>query len=102
MDPYYSRNEVSNSDLSWLKNQLFPQMMPDSKDAYRFGNLVDAIITEPYRVDYFKRSLDGEVFSVEEFTKAENMKKAFWNDDFSKMIAEKADGQKKMTALRKM
>ena len=102
MDPYYSRNEVSNSDLSWLKNQLSPRMMPDSKDAYRFGNLIDAMITEPKRVDYFKRSLDGEIFSVEEFTKAESMKRAFWNDDFSRNIAEKADGQKTMSVLRQM
>jgi len=97
MDSYYSRNEVSNSDLSWLKNQLNPRMMPDSKDAYRFGNLIDAMITEPKRVDYFKRSLDGEIFSVEEFTKAESMKRAFWNDPFSRNIAEKADGQKTMS-----
>lgn len=97
MDAYYFRNEVSNSDLSWLKNQLFPRMMPDSTEAYKFGSLLDAMITEPQRVDYFKRSLDGEVFSAEDFEKAERMKKAFWDDEFSKMIAERADGQKTMT-----
>lgn len=102
MDAYYSRNEVSNSDLSWLKNQLFPRMMPDSTEAYKFGSLLDAMITEPHRVDYFKRSLDGEVFSVEDFAKAENMKKAFWNDEFSKMIAERADGQKTMSRRMQM
>lgn len=96
MDAYYSRNEVSNSDLSWLKNQLFPRMMPVSTDAYKFGSLLDAMITEPHRVDYFKRSLDSEVFSMEDFEKAERMKKAFWDDEFSKMIAERADGQKTM------
>ena len=94
---YYQRTEVSNSDLSWLKNQLFPRDMPDPTNAYKFGSLIDAMITEPDRVDYFKRTLDDEVYSVEDFQKAEAMKRSFWADEFSKLIADNADGQKQMT-----
>ncbi|OJV40861.1 MAG: hypothetical protein BGO29_14940 [Bacteroidales bacterium 36-12] len=96
MDAYYQRTEVSNSDLSWLKNQLFPRPMPDPTNSYKFGSLLDAMITEPDRIDYFKHTLDGEVFSPEDFHKAEEMKKAFWDDEFCRIMAEKADGQKKM------
>lgn len=96
MDPYYQRTEVSNSDLSWLKNQLYPRVMPDPTNAYKFGSLLDAMITEPERVDYFRHTLDNEVYSADDFHRAEEMKKAFWADEFCQMMAEKADGQKKM------
>lgn len=102
MDPYYSRSEVSNSDLSWLKNQLYPRVMPDPTNAFKFGNLIDAMITEPHRVDYFKRTLDGEVISVEDFERAEQMKRSFWADEFCRMMAEKASGQTKMTMHREL
>lgn len=94
MDIYYSLPDVSNSDLSWLKQQLHPRDMPDPTNAYRFGSLIDAMITEPERVNYFNRTLDDIQFSVDEFRLAEDMKRAFWKDDFCRLIAEKADGQK--------
>lgn len=96
MDPYYLLPEVSNSDLSWLKDQLFPRNMPDPTNAYKFGSLIDAMITEPLRVDYFKRTLDDVKYTVDEFKLAEAMKKVFWSNEFCKMIADKADGQKVM------
>ena len=57
-DSYYNRTEVSNSDLTELKNLLHPrQQFGDKEAAFRFGNLVDAIITEPERVDYYHLKL---------------------------------------------
>ena len=51
-DKYYERSEVSNSDLTALKNMLHPRMQyGDREAAFRFGSLVDAIITEPSRAD---------------------------------------------------
>ncbi|MDR1340119.1 MAG: PD-(D/E)XK nuclease-like domain-containing protein [Prevotellaceae bacterium] len=97
---YYSRKEVSNSDLSWLKQQLYPRDAVDLTEAYRFGSLIDAMITEPSRVDYFARTLDGERFSAEDFQKAERMKKSFYADDFCRMISARMDGQKVMSARR--
>lgn len=96
MDPYYSLPDVSNSDLSWLKNQLHPRDMPDPTEAYKFGSLIDAMITEPQRIDYYRRTLDEDQYTVDDFKKAEEMKRAFWADDFCRTIAEKADGQKVM------
>ena len=47
-DEYYNRPEVSNSDLTELKQLLHPRMQfGDKEAAFRFGSLVDAIITEP-------------------------------------------------------
>ena len=97
MQDYYQRPEVSNSDLSWLKQQLYPKETFDPTQAYRFGNLIDAMITEPQRVDYYTRMLDDMQFTVEEFAQAEKMKQAFYKDEFCRTIAEHADGQAVMS-----
>lgn len=74
---YYSRSEVSNSDLTELKNILHPRMQfGDREAAFRFGSLVDAIITEPARVDYFRMTVDDEQYSEDEFRHALEMHKA--------------------------
>jgi hypothetical protein len=99
---YYARKEVSNSDLSWLKQQLYPRDAVDLTDAYRFGSLIDAMITEPSRVDYFTRTLDEHTFNADDFKKAERMKRAFYDDDFCRMIITGMDGQKVMSARRKL
>lgn len=74
-DAYYSRPEVSNSDLTALKNLLHPvPMSPGVKEAaFRFGNLVDAIITEPDRVNYYRLTVDGEQYTDDEFRHAKEM-----------------------------
>ena len=70
-DAYYQRPEVSNSDLTELKNILHPRMQSGDKEAaFRFGTLVDAIITEPSRVDYYRLTVDGEQYGEEEFRHA--------------------------------
>jgi len=95
-DTYFQRPEVSNSDLSWLKSQLFPREMPDPTTAYRFGNLLDAMITEPNRVNYFKRTCDSDQFTKEDFDTALRMKEAFWNDGFCSTVMSGANPQKVM------
>lgn len=93
-DPYYSRAEVSNSDLGWLENIFSPpQVVYDLEQIYRFGNLVDAIITEPETVNYYKRSVKGEVFEKADFDKAVMMKKAFMKDPFCRKLHEMSTGQ---------
>jgi hypothetical protein len=75
-DSYYNRSEVSNSDLTELKNILHPRMELGDKDKnFRFGNLVDAVITEPSRVDYYRLTVDDEQYSEEEFRHAQEMQK---------------------------
>ena len=100
-DSYYSRKEVSNSDLSWLKKQLYPTYMPDPTEAYKFGNLIDAMLTEPARVDFLRRTCDTDHFTKEEFECAMNMKRAFFRDETAKTLIEKADTQKVMAVKRK-
>lgn len=74
-DAYYSRTEVSNSDLTALKNLLHPVPMPPGvkEAAFRFGNLVDAIITEPERVNYYQLTVDDEQYTDDEFRHAKEM-----------------------------
>ena len=83
-DAYYYRDEVSNSDLGWLDKYLHPDaFVTDPHNAYRFGNLVDAIITEPEKLDYFKRTVSDypdEPFTPEEWAQAEAMKRSFKAD----------------------
>jgi hypothetical protein len=68
MDPYYNRLEVSNSDLTELKSLLYPRTQyGDKEKAFRFGSLIDAMITEPDRVRYDKRMVDDVVYSGEDW-----------------------------------
>ena len=95
MDAYYNRSEVSNSDLGWLKDQLNPKMnFIDPTQAYADGNLLDAMITEPDKIDYFKRTREGIVFKKVTFNNTVKMKKAFYKDDFCRDFMNGADGQK--------
>lgn len=94
-DPYYSRPEVSNSDLGQLEKYWLPQtFIIDLEAAYRFGSLIDALITEPGIVDYYKLQVSGVQYSKEEFDKAIAMKQAFYNDPFCKSFAAQCEMQK--------
>ena len=64
-DTYYQRSEVSNSDLTELKNLLYPRTQyGDKEKAFKFGSLIDAMITEPERVRYDKRMVFRGGFRV--------------------------------------
>jgi hypothetical protein len=87
-DPYFSRPEVSNSDLSALKKLLYGGFDHDPTKAYADGHLLDAMITENHKVDYFKRTLNGYTYSVEDFDNTRKMQKVFYKDQFGKMVFE--------------
>ncbi len=96
MDPYYIRSEVSNSDLSALKELLYPKpIFGDKNKAYAFGSLLDYMITEPHKVDYYALTCEGQSYNYmqADFDLAKEMKKSFYKDAFCKMIAENADFQ---------
>lgn len=100
-DEYYNRTEVSNSDLTELKNLLHPRrQFGDKEAAFRFGNLVDAIITEPSRVDYYHNRVDEELYTSEEFFHAQEMYNALrreaQSDPFLASVLELADTQRFM------
>ena len=76
-DTYYQRPEVSNSDLTELKNILYPRTQyGDKEKAFKFGNLIDAMITAPARGRYDKPMMDDATYSREDFELAEAMKRA--------------------------
>ena len=100
-DLYYSRSEVSNSDLTELKNILHPRMQYGDKEAaFRFGSLVDAIITEPDRVDFYRLTVDDEQYSEDEFRQAQEMLNALRmesrKDDFLMKVLGLAETQRFM------
>lgn len=95
MDAYFKRPEVSNSDLGWLLDQLNPKTnLIDPTQAFADGNLLDAMITEPDKVDYFKRTREGITYKKATFDNIVKMKQAFWRDPFCKGLMTGADAQK--------
>lgn len=93
-DPYFDRAEVSNSDLSWIKEYYQPErLLIDKEKAFKFGTLIDAIITEPHKVDFFQFTVDGIHYDPEDFEVAKEMKRAFLKDDLSASLLKVSDCQ---------
>lgn len=98
---YYERSEVSNSDLTELKNLLHSRpQFGDKEAAFRFGSLVDAIITEPDRVNYYQFTVDDVQYTEDEFRHAQEMYRSLRrearNDAFLAKVLEIADTQRCM------
>lgn len=99
MDPYYSRNEVSNSDLTELKNLLYPRTQyGDKEKAFKFGSLIDAMITEPHRVDFYQLTVGDVQYMEEDFKLADEMRKSLLaesrKDKFLENVLKFSDTQK--------
>jgi hypothetical protein len=87
MDQYFNRIEVSNSDLGELKDFMHPSnVFADKFNAYRMGTLVDAIITEPEKLNIFKRTIDNYNYTPEEIELAKEMKRAYLKDELCSMF----------------
>ena len=100
-DSYYLRTEVSNSDLTELKNYLYPRTQyGDKENALKFGTLVDALITENERVHYSKRMVDDVTYSREDFelglAMREALRKEARKDEFLRAVLSNSDTQKFM------
>lgn len=98
---YYSRKEVSNSDLTQLKNLLHPRLQyGDREAAFRFGSLVDALVTEPNRVNRYRFTVDDVQYSEDEFEHATQMLRSLRSearrDAFLAKVLETADTQRCM------
>lgn len=100
MDPnsYFGRKEISNSDLTDLDHYLNPRpQYGDIQQAFKFGTLLDAIITEADRVDYFRLSVDDVLYTKEDFEVAKEMLKSIrkeaQGDPFLKAVLEHAHTQ---------
>ncbi len=93
MDNYYSRPEVSNSDLSELKKALFGGDNYDPTNAYKFGRLIDCMITEPDKVDEYQLKCDGDQYEKET---ARQMRRAFMRDELCRTMLSNSVTQKVM------
>lgn len=77
-DAYYSRTEVSNSDLTALKNMLHPDVSGiDPTNAFRLGTLVDALVTEPAEANHVRKTVGDYQYSDDEWTWGLGMRAAF-------------------------
>lgn len=98
---YYDRPEVSNSDLTQLQNLLHPRLQyGDREAAFRFGSLVDALVTEPNRVNRYRFTVDDVQYTEDEFEHATLMLRALRSearrDAFLAKVLETADTQRCM------
>lgn len=97
LDTYYSRDEVSNSDLSSLKKLLYPDFINcDPTEAYRFGNLLDAMITEREKLNHFKLTVSDyeEPFTKELWNKSKLMTESAYKDKLTASLLAMSDFQK--------
>lgn len=98
IDPYYLRTEVSNSDLSKLKMYFSnAEYVRDATEAYRFGNLVDAMILEPTRCDHYNLRVDNQQFYRHEWDHADKMRQSFFADAECSSLMKICDAQAIMT-----
>lgn len=102
-DNYFSRPEVSNSDLSNLDKYFKDSdFIKDAYEAYRFGTLIDLYITEPERVDHFKLTAGGYTYNQDEFQKAKEMKREFMKHEMAASLMKSSTFQKVMSGSVKL
>ena len=104
-DAYYNRTEVSNSDLTELKNMLYPKLQyGDKEKIFAFGSLVDALVTEPARVNRFQLTVDDVKYTEDDFRLAMEMQKSLVResrrDEFLAYVLSNSDTQKFMVRER--
>lgn len=88
---------ISNSTLTSVKNLLFGRIPIDPTAAWRFGSLVDAMLTEPEKVDYQRKRLHEKgnwiQIDADEFKKARKMADVFLASQFGSLIHRLAEPQ---------
>ena len=80
---------VSNSDLSKLLSLFISNNRAiDLTYAYAMGTLIDVMITEPERVNYFRYTVSGEAYrySRVDFEIAMRMRDYFYKDEFCRTL----------------
>jgi hypothetical protein len=97
LDPYYNLPQCSNSDLSELGRLLNPrEFEPDYSESLRFGNLFDCLVTEPDKVNVYKRTVEGIEgdYSIADIKLAQEMKRSFYSDPTCAALMKMAECQK--------
>lgn len=107
-DPYYSRKEVSNSDLTALKMRLYPglnHLTPQQlQKAFHLGTLVDGLVTEPKNCNHYRKTVGEEKYTPEEWQWGKKMlgalRKRATKDAFLAYVLENAETQRVFTNER--
>jgi hypothetical protein len=94
MIDYYKLPSVSNSSLTQLKQLTNSKDWFDPSDAYMLGTLLDAMITEPNRVDFAKRTLDHILIDYEMWYCAYKMMFAFSKESWAPRLLQGCEMQK--------
>lgn len=93
---YYSFPAMSNSGMTEFEKYWMPEdRFMDLRVAYANGTLIDAMITEPHKVDYFQLRVKGQdyQYSADEFERAKEMKKSFFRDAFCSAFIKQCEFQ---------
>jgi hypothetical protein len=96
-EEYFALPEVANSDLTWLKNQSNTDAMHDPYDSFRMGTLVDILITEPESFNFIGKTIGKYLYSEEEITLGNLMRKSFFMDKFCLSLYKMSKSQVIMT-----
>lgn len=83
-DPYHTSHGISNSMLTAFKCEIEGKEPPKASEAFAFGSLVDAMITEPHRIDWFTKTFDGE--PQRKFDDANRLYNTFRMNNIGKII----------------
>lgn len=82
-DTYRQFPAVANSDLTWYAYKMMDKKhVIDCEQAFKMGTLIDCMITEPHKVDYFKYRVEDVQYLKSEFDLCKRMKASFMQDRF--------------------
>ncbi len=77
---YFSRPEISNSDLAEVYRHFYGGHNFWSMEGLRFGTLFDAIVTDRANIDFLNLKIGDEQYTSAEFELAERMYKSILSE----------------------
>jgi hypothetical protein len=96
-EDYFENDQyISNSDLGMLQDLISCKEERDLSPYYNFGTLIDALITEPHKVDHDAKSVKGIKFSDEAWETALAMREAGKEDRMLRLMCMAASFQKEV------
>lgn len=100
---YRAHPYVSNSALTMLRRETLPvEQCNDLTQAFRMGNLVDAMITRHLSCDFIRRQVDDLNYTDEEWSIGLVSKRVFMADPFCELLHKSSIGQRDFYSERSM
>ena len=92
---YFDHPYLSNSKLTQFAKELKGDDTPIPYEAYRFGSLFDAVVTEPHKLDRFLCTLTGTdyTYTQSEIERADKMFRSLMQDSFCANLVKTANKQ---------